>query len=448
MAVGRGTQLSTDRISGTSMLGSIFALATLVAPTLGMAQSNADQSLGWESKLDYSPQLYTAANPIAAPARDYTGLPVAGWMMYATVLTGVVWDDNVFQTHGSKTGDWAARLKPELEAVYNDGMHDTKISASVDARFYAANDDANVANANVDVSHVWEVQRDLVIRTEVGGWRKTEIDNSGTVLTPHGEETIVDPLEDSEFHGSTSIQKSFGSIFGGLGFTASRTIYDDVEDSLGQTIKQSGRNETIYSMSGRAGAWISPVFYAFVEPSQNWRSFDDNILHSNGQRVIAGLGTDRLSLFRGELFGGYQRQDYDRQQFNSVSGAVFGGSLSWYPTRDLVWTLNADRSLGDSTLASAGNQDGSPIETTSASLKVDYLFSNVWTMSAQAQYAFIDYKDSTREDNLWQVGTTISYDIRRNWAVTFDYQYTDLKSSFDTNSFNRNVFTVGATYKY
>ncbi len=451
MDVGRGMELRTGRICAAIMSGALFALLMFVTPTHGLAQAAGDPLLGWDSKL-YDSQLNTTinttTNPIAAPTREYTGLPVAGWMMYATVLTGAVWDDNVFQTHGSKTSEWAARIRPELEAVYNDGMHNTTITGSVDARFYNDNDDANVVNANVDVSHIWEVQRDFVVKAEAGGWRKTDINNSGTILTPSGPQTVVDPMEYSEFYGSTSVQKSYGPVFLALGFTGSRTIYDDVVDSLGNNINQSGRNETIYTISGRAGTWVSPVFYAFVEPSQNWRSFDNEVLNSNGQRVVAGFGTDRLSLFRGEIFGGYQRQDYDRAQFDSVTGGVFGGSVSWYPTRDLVWALNVDRSLGDSTLASAGNEDGSPIETTSASLRVDYLLSNVWTVSAQGQYSFIDYQDSTREDNLRQAGTTISYYIWRNWAATFDYQYTDLKSNFDTNSFNRNVFTLGTTYKY
>ena len=171
-------------------------------------------------------------------------------------------------------------------------------------------------------------------------------------------------------------------------------------------------------------------------------------MNSNGQRVVAGVGTDRISLFRGELFAGYQRQDYDRESFKTVSGEVFGGNLYWYPTRDLILGASLDRSLGDSTLRSAGNEDGSPIETTSVLLKADYLLSDIWMMSGKAGYTFTDYKLSPREDNLWTAGTTVSYFIWRNLAATFDYQYIDLDSNIPVNSFDRNVYTVGATYKY
>ena len=268
--MGRGSIVDISRVSATAAAGLLLAALNVGD---AKAQSYGNRSTGWDSKINYSPQLYSPANPIAAPTREYQGLPIAGWMMYATVLTGVVWDDNVFQAHDFKTDDWGTRLKPELEAVYNNGIHNTTIYATADARFYNEEDDANVVNANVGLTHVWEVQRDFIVRAEIGGWRKTDINNSGTISNGTSLETIVDPLEYNELYGSASFQKSYGPLFVGMGLAGSGTIFEDVEDSLGQTIDQSDRDQSIYTFSGRVGAWVSPVFYAFVEPSQNWRSF-------------------------------------------------------------------------------------------------------------------------------------------------------------------------------
>ena len=441
----RGSFVDIRRVGAMAVAG-----ALLVAFTSGeaSAQSYGNRNTGWDSKLYYSPQLYSPASPLAAPSREYTGLPIAGWMVYASALTGLVWDDNVFQANAHKTDDWGYRFKPEIEAVHNNGIHNTTIYGSADARFYNEEDDANVVNANLGLSHIWEVRRDLIVRAEFGGWRKTDINNSGTIETGSGLETIVDPLEYNELYGSASVQQSFGRFFFGMGLVASGTLYDDVEDSLGNTIDQSYQDQTTYTFSSRAGAWVSPVFYTFIEPSQNWRSFRDDILNSNGQRVVGGIGTDRISLFRGEIFAGYQRQNYDRAGFDDVTGAVFGGKLYWYPTRDLVWELDVDRSLGDSTLRSAGNENGSPTETTSFLLKGDYLLSDIWKVSGKAGYTFTDYELSTREDSLWVAGTTVSYYVWRNLAATFDYQYINLDSNISVNSFDRNLYTVGATYRY
>ena len=43
------------------------------------------------------------------------------------------------------------------------------------------------------------------------------------------------------------------------------------------------------------------------------------IYNSEGYRVVGGLGTDRISLFKGEIYAGYQQQLYDYTPFGSPS---------------------------------------------------------------------------------------------------------------------------------
>jgi hypothetical protein len=437
----------TGLLTGARGLSAAAALAGLTLATSANAQNYGVGNQGWDQKLYSSPQLYGPANPISGPSREYTGLPVGGWMMYASVLSGVVWDDNVYQAHEFTTEDWGARLRPSLELSYNNGIHKTTFYGLVDARMYGE-DDADVVNGSTGVSHVWEVQRDLVLKGELGYSRRTDINNAGFVVTPNGPETIVDPLEYDETFGSLSFQKSFGPVFVALGGVISHTNYDDLTDSLGRFIEQDQRDQTVYTFSGRIGTWLSPVFYTFVEPSQNWRKFREDSFDSSGQRIVAGFGSDRLSLFRGEVFAGYQRQEYDAATIDAVEGEVFGGRLFWYPTRDLMFTLEADRTLGDSTLSTPGNPDGSPVEATSFVLRGDYLLTDIWSLSARAGYTFTDFKETGRQDDQWVAGTTVSYFVWRNLATTFEWQYVNLDSSVDANSFDRNVFTLGATYKY
>ncbi len=224
--------------------------------------------------------------------------------------------------------------------------------------------------------------------------------------------------------------------------------YLDIEDSLGRVTSQDARDSKYYAFTGRAGVWLSPVFYTFVQGSQAWQSYRDGVLDNTSQRVLAGIGTDRISLFQGEIYAGYQRREYETAGIETQNAAVYGGQLFWYPTRDLTFGLNVDRSLGESTLRTAGNTTGSPIETTSIKLTGDYILDAVWTLSAKAAFSNTDYLVGTREDDSFSGGIMASYFIWRNLAATFEWEYTNVDSNFSTNSYDRNVFTAGATYKY
>jgi hypothetical protein len=426
----------------------VAVLAVLLAPPL-QAQSFDPLDAPEAGSPPGSSQALSPFNPLDEPSREYTGIPVYGWMLYASVLAGGVYDDNLFQTPTNETASWGARLLPSIEAVRNNGIHKTTIKAFADARFYKDDEQGDIFNSEAGLEHVWEAQRDLVFRVRGGASRTTDTSNGGVVATPAGGfDTIASPLTYNQFSGAGSAYKSFDRIYFGLDGYVNRTTFEDIEDSRGTVIEQGYRDESAYSVKGRAGVFFTPVFYGFVEPSQNWRQFADGSFNSNGQRIVGGLGTDRISLFRGEIFAGYQRQEYENNAFGTVSNFAFGGRLSWYPLRELTATLSVDRTIADSTLFTPGNPTGSPVEDTGVLLRTNYRLTDIWSLSARLGYDFIGYTQTPRRDNQWVAGLTASYFVWRDLALTFDYQYITLDSNFDANDFVRNIYTVGGTYKF
>lgn len=415
------------------------------APNEAFAQ--ASNSQGFDSRRRTS-DLLAPANPIAAPSREYVGVPIGGWIVNAQALTGITWDSNVFRANVNGVSDVAGRFRPQIEAVNNNGIHSTTLYGYADALFFGDEDDANSVEGAVGARHVWEVQRDLIVKGGFGYTRTKDINNSGTVLTANGLQTIATPIESNSYAGSLSVEKHFGPFFVGGQSNVSYSDYLDIEDSLGRVTDQDERDTTLYSFTGRAGLWVSPVFYTFIQGTQGWQDYRSVQLDSNSQRVIGGIGTDRISLFQGEIYAGYNRRNYDSAGVADTDGVVYGAQVFWYPTRDLTFGLNADRSLGESTLRTAGNPNGSPIETTGVELTVDYLLADIWTLSGKAGYSFTDYTIGTREDEQWSGGLLVSYFVRRNIATTFEWTHDTVDSNISVNSYDRDTFTAGATYKY
>jgi hypothetical protein len=434
--------------SGFFVVALMVEMGTAVVALPAAAQTYGLQNPSWDQRLYYSSQLYLPANPFDEPSRDYGPIQIAGWSVNASAFTGLVFDDNVFQSHISPVARWGERLAPALELSLNNGIHKTTLYGSLDARLYNGKGDADVIDGNVGANHTWEVQRDFVVTASIDFARRTDISNSGTVATPGEVVTVVQPLQYNQLTAVTSAQKSWGHLFASLGGTYTRTDFAELTDSQGQHIDQDGRDEDAYLVSGRIGLWISPVLYAFLQPSQNWRRFGDLRFNSEGERVVAGIGSNGLSLFRGEVFAGYQQQTYDNASVGTISGNVVGGHAEWLPTRDITLGVSADKILGDATFASPRNADGSPVESTTVLLRANYSAEDLWSLSARFGYAFNDYKNDGRRDDQWIAGATTSYSISRNLTATVDWQYTNVDSNVDINSFNRNVFTVGANYKF
>ena len=201
-------------------------------------------------------------------------------------------------------------------------------------------------------------------------------------------------------------------------------------------------------MTGRFGYSISPLLYAYAESAGNFRDFSEATFNSQGYRVVGGVGTDRIGLFRGEVYAGYQKQFYDSPLFPSPSSPVLGGKVFWYPTR--AWTVSAmvDETYQDAAVALVGNSSGSAAKVVSSAVNVGYVISRVWSVSASGGYSDVAYISGGRHDARWNAASTLQYEIMRNFAATFEYSLVSVASNAVGGSFTRNAFTLGGAYKY
>ena len=172
------------------------------------------------------------------------------------------------------------------------------------------------------------------------------------------------------------------------------------------------------------------------------------IYNSEGYRVVGGLGTDRISLFKGEIYAGYQQQLYDYAAFGSPSSPVYGGKISWFPTRAVTITAALDETYQDSGLTTSNNPTGSAAHVTAATTTMQYAMAREWNASISGGYADVLYVVGGRHDHRWNAGSTLNYEIARNLFATFNYTLVLVESNAEGGSFTRNQFSLGGTYKY
>jgi hypothetical protein len=224
-------------------------------------------------------------------------------------------------------------------------------------------------------------------------------------------------------------------------------------------------------VTGRIGYNVTPQLYVFGESSGIFQWFNNSTFDTTGYRVIGGIGSnDPQSLFRGEVFGGYQAQNerngpgvlvdangvpivINGSVINSgipsdTHSSIFGGRLAYYPTR--YWTIVAqvDETLGISTALSTNIPAGVPLLATNAILQTNYNIAQWWWIGARAGYTRAKFYGFDRVDNGWMAGASFNYQVWRNLLLTLDYQYSTVRSNVVLSDFTRNVYTAGLTYRY
>jgi len=423
-----------------------------------------------------------------SPTGQYKeGLAVGGWKLYPGIFVGADYDNNNSQTASGTDHDAAAsaRVVPRLVGVYDGGIHKTSIYGVVDARFF----NADTVAATVGFTHLYEATRDLYFNFYGNYTRQTDIFRSALqfnngaigppatpnvnipiIINPFGNTPGVNPIAYNQFTGGAFVTKKFDQFTLTLNGTAFDIVYDH-SDSVPAPFQTSHDGASFWG-SARLAYNFTPAFFAFAQGDGIFQRFNSSVFNTNGYRVIGGVGSnDPNSLFRGEIYGGYWAQNQivnQDQLFFDAFGqlnlnafgiptdthtGVFGGRLSYFPTRYWSIVAQVDQTLGMSTTLAPGIPAGIPIKSTTAILQSTYGIARDWSVGVRGGYTqgtFIGFGDLNNHG--WMGGASFNYEIWRNLLLTLDYQYTTTQSRNTVfapfTEFTDNRYSAGLTYKY
>jgi hypothetical protein len=452
--------------------------------------------LGWATVVSIALLVGIAPRSFAqdqgiVPTGEYReGLVLGSWKLYPKIFVGAVWDNNIDQqaTGTSQTSRTSARAVPYISGFYDGGIHKTSVYGVIDARFF----DATNLSATTGLAHRYEAMRDLIFNFNFNYTRQTDIftnalnfnngaigpNISGTpetnipiILNPFGVTPSVNPSAYNQYTAGASVLKTFDNAFVSLAGTAFHIAFDHTgELPIGSPFSTS-LDGTSYWVTGRVGYNVTPQVYVFAEPSGIFQRFNNSTFDTNGYRVVGGVGSaDPQSLFRGEIFGGYQAQ----HQLNGsdiivdangvpliingsgipagipsdTNSAIYGGRLAYYPTRYWTFVAQVDQTLGISTTLSPTLPAGIPLRATNAILQANYNISRWWWVGARAGYTQSKFFGFDRVDNGYMAGASFNYEVWRNLLLTLDYQYWTVRSDAELSDFTRSVYTAGLTYRY
>jgi hypothetical protein len=432
-------------------VGIACALCCVAIPQLASAQVGI---LGGNDgpALMPPPVVVDRDDPFAKPTREYQALPLGGWMLYPSLFVGGLYDSNPSQSAGKGSGSFGGRIVPSLLAEATDGINKSTFYGTLDGRAYTA--DAATAydtiSARTGFIQQYRPTADWAASAQGDFTRQRDlfstfgVDNSVTTLntTAVGLSPTINPITYNQYSGTASVQRTFGEMFFNLAGSAVDIVYDNAGPGA------PSPDGTTYTGVGRAGLWFTPALYLYTEGSLDRRNYSTSQFNSSGYRAVGGIGSDQIGLFKGELFGGYQAEQYDFAPLGSVASSVFGGSVYYYPLPELTIRASVNQSLGVSLLSQLPGTLGTSTKADTALLQATYSLAKEWNVSARFGYIRTSYTDVSRIDNAWTAGATISYSVWQNLGITLDYQYVQLASTAPLQSFTRNVVTLGLTYKY
>ena len=418
------------------------------------------------------------------------GLAVGSWMIYPSLFAGAVFNDNVYQSSANRRSALGVRLRPSLQAHRDAGLHQTLLYLSADAQFYPGVSSRtaltptpvwNAAPTNISARagllHVWAPTPDLKVSVSLDYSRQSGLFGTGfgasapQIYVPTFAAIGVNRFT-NQYSGTLAVEKNLSDrlfVRGAVG--AQYIAYSGTQSNIYGALGASASDGLSTTASLRVGYWVTPQVYAFVEPSGDLRRYRNGRYDTNGYRVVAGLGSDLVSLFRGEIYGGYMRSMSVCCGLGAISSPAFGARIFYYPTQYLTFTASGDYSIAAAAPSYnnpwSGTAWGAGVWSTSlaansgrtiqARLQADYAFSRFWTAYARVGYAQTRVSQANANSALWSAGAGLSYTFWRNLSATLEYQFSRATNSGGATSawwgaastnYAQSLVSAGLTYRY
>jgi hypothetical protein len=121
------------------------------------------------------------------------------WLVYGNVSLGGAYDSNVWASPNQQSA-FGPRFQPSIVALRDTGIQRTIVYGVGDIRYYPELGRTDVVNTTAGVAHVWEIQRDLVFRTQFEATRGLQDSNLISTVNVQGPQ-FTQPIKYTRLYG-------------------------------------------------------------------------------------------------------------------------------------------------------------------------------------------------------------------------------------------------------
>jgi hypothetical protein len=407
-------------------------------------------------ELGLTPATSLALGAPLATAQE-TGMPIGPFLVYPELTLGGVYNDNLYPAATTRQAAFGYRVAPTIAAIDDEGLRKTSLYFNAEAEIYPGAGpevpaaDKRAISVAAGAQQSWTPTPDLSLQADVAYTRQNAL-----LQAPVFPETrfavapaVLNLTSGAQFsdlvEAQASIEKTLGrGFFVRAGAGVQNIAY---ESGGGSGAASSGGQDD--SATIRFGYALTPTLSGFIEADVDRQLRSPAAADSDIYRAISGVSSELISLFRGELYAGYQRQVSPSGAVAAISAPTYGARIYYYPTPYLTLSASLDQTFAFATGLPATTAAASP-DVMEARLEANYAMAVYWRATASLAWAqaTVSATPASRV-TAWIANAKLDYNFWRNLDVTLAYQFANLAAQGGgVRGYDQNVTTLGLTYKY
>jgi len=223
-----------------------------------------------------------------------------------------------------------------------------------------------------------------------------------------------------------------------------RYNYDENRSGVSSTVDT---NVSDYAQIGggvRVSYDVSPLTSLFAEADFNRRNHRQRVdangylRGSKGYSAVAGVRMSNGSKLTGELSGGYRLQKPDDPALVDVKGVSVDASLDWQASALTRLSLNANTSLGETTLAGSAGY-----VSRSAGVALEHQLGRKIVLNAGLTYTRNEFAGTSLVEQTYEATAGLDYLLNRHLSLTADAEHLRFASTNPGEDYTANTVMLG-----
>lgn len=417
-------------------------LAAFALSTRSYALDLGNEGLGRDDTIAYGESLrhwdnikrYGAERVIDRDRKLYLpdGVRAGSYMLYPSLGTTVVFDDNIYATNKNRTSDMRFEIVPVVRARSNLPRHILDFAVGAKQTEYVKHSELNTTDVRFAMDGALHFDNAHTLALSV----LSALDHEDRAA-PDAPRNAIEKT--AVFHNRViaGIKRDAGRMYASFSAGVERWDFQDVKARNGSVIDQDIRDTQIVSAQAMLGYRYSPGYeiQAKVRTLRQSNYGATTLDYSaNGYEAIAGVAAEISPLLRWRLLGGYGLRDYESNRLKSAGNVILESEIQWLPTQLMTAYLSARRAYAEGI---EGDSPGGRLDN-SIALRVEYEVLRNLVFTLGGEYRESEFFGERRRDQLMIGRAGLDYYHTKNWLFSVAYEHQTQSSNIEEDNMKRN----------
>jgi len=377
------------------------------------------------------------------------GIRYGSLLYHASLVSGMVWDSNIFASKENVVADRIFYFRPGLTVSTLDPNYKFTLRTTLDHLDHEVSPSESRTDAKADLRGTIRMQRDSELLVGLVAARVTE---PRSVQRRDLPEDAAEPVLHNQYSAWVGLRRIYNPVVSTTTVAVDNDNYFNVRSNAGTSINLQYLDRDAGKITQETDLRLSHRLLLFSRQRATMTTYrnEPGFIQRDSIKfeTVNGIEVGFTPLVKGRFSFHFAEEHFWANVVESDPERIYSAELAWWPLRNLRIKTSVTRDFGGVSfdLDSVGGR------RTRADIVLEYDITR--QLFFRAGFAHLHANESSirsgagRIENTYVFKASLGYELSRFWSVYLDYAYEQREANFSINEFERQIIQTGIVTRF